>query len=136
MDVADWLVQNFSAVLQGVITTVLGYVAIRILGGIKASTNRTEEHAKETAAKVSALDSLSTGSYQNDLDEWKQEILRRVEGLAESKSDTLAWQAQYDRRLRALEQFAEQLSAFAHGDADVPTFTTTTSSYVLQEETA
>jgi len=112
---ADLVVSNLFGIVASVIASVLGYVAVRILRGIRASTNRTEEHAKETADKLSALDKFSLTSYSSDLEQ-------RVEAIADQRSDSLAWQANSDRRmaamerrLEAIEQFARDLDGFAHG---------------------
>ena len=140
----SWIAQNLSALMQGAILTIFGIFAQRALRRIFASNRRTEEHVKETAEKVSNLDKVSLTSSNRALEEWQQDMALRVEAIADGKSDTLAWQATFDRtlaatirRVAALEQFALDLDGFAHG-GPVPTFTaaipTTNTTTTITEE--
>jgi hypothetical protein len=142
MNLGDLVLQNFFGIVASVIASVLGFLAVRILRGVRASTERTEVHAAETATKLSQLDKVSLTAHSAELESWQHDMATRIEALAESKSDSLAWQATFDRtltatirRVAALEQFALDLDAFAHGNAGVPTFTAaTTTQTPIQEE--
>ena len=132
MNIGDLILQNFF----GLVATVIGGLILAAARSIRISARKTEAHARNTDEKVSKLDldKVSLTTHNRALEEWQRDMALRVEALAESKSDTLAWQAQFDRRLRAVEQFAEALDAFAHGRGDVPTYTTPIPA--LQEEPA
>lgn len=147
MSFGDLILQNFFGIVASVIGAVFSYLALRFLRGIRASTQRTEVHAAETAEKLSQLDTVSVSASNAELERWQRDMALRIEAVAEGKSDTLAWQATFDRtlaatilRVAALEQFALDLDAFAHGRAAVPSFTaaipTITQSTELQEEHA
>ena len=99
---ADLVVSNLFGIVASVIASVLGYVVVRILRGIRASTDRTEEHAKDTADKLSgALDRISTATYKSDLEQ-------RVEAIADQRSDSLAWQANSDRHMRETDRRVDE----------------------------
>jgi len=143
----DWIAQNLSAIFQGAILTVFGFFMQRVLRRIFASNRRTEEHVAETAKKLSDLDKVSVSGWQSGLEEWQKDMALRIAAAADNTSDSLAWQATFDRtlaatirRVAAVEQFCLDLDAFAHGHAPVPTFTaaipTTTQVTELQEEHA
>jgi hypothetical protein len=132
MTLGDLVLQNFFGIVASVIASVLGYVALRFLRGIRASTNRTEEHAKETAEKVSQLDldKVSLTAHNRQLEQWQQDMALRIEAAADYTSDSLAWQATFDRtlaltirRVAALEEFALSLDTYAHGGTTLPTYT-------------
>jgi hypothetical protein len=123
MDLGSLILQNLFSVCSSVVAAVVGYLLLRVMRGVRASTERTELHAEKTEQRLSQLDKVSVTANNAALEEWQRDVALRVEAVAESKSDTLAWQANVDRRLAAVEKFARDLDAFAHGHADTPTYT-------------
>lgn len=102
------LLQTLVSVIGSVVAAVVGWLVIRAL-------RRIDETSKRTETQVSQLDIVSTSS-------WRTSVEQRIEGLADQRSGQLAWQARVDQRVAAVEQFARDLSAFAHGAPEVPTF--------------
>lgn len=144
MDLGTLVLQNLFNICSSVVAAVVGYLVLRVLRGVRASTERTEKHTEETAQKLGALDTVSLTGSSRELEKWQAEMALRVEAIADGKSDTLAWQATFDRtlaatirRVAALEQFALDLDGFAHG-GPVPTFTaaipTTNTTTTITEE--
>src|SRR5690242_3776480 len=115
MDLGSLILQNFFGIVASVIGAVVSYLVVRIL----RASQRTEEHARATEAKISALDRVSLTTHDAELEQWQQNMALRIEAVADAKSDSLAWQAQFDRRLAAVEKFAQELDDFAHGHRDV-----------------
>lgn len=146
MNLGDLVLQNFFGIVASVIGAVFSWLALRFLRGIRASTVETEKHARETSEKISQLDRVSLTTHDAVLEQWQRDMALRIAAVADGHSDGLAWQATFDRtlattirRVAELEKFALDLDAFAHGRANVPTFTAatpTTQATELQEEHA
>ena len=142
MNLGDLVLQNFF----GIVATVIAGLILGFARSIRASARRTEAHTADTAKKLSQLDTVSVSSSNAELERWQQDMALRIEAAANYTSDGLAWQATFDRtlattirRVAELEKFALDLDAFAHGRANVPTFTAatpTTQATELQEEHA
>lgn len=102
------LLQTLFSIAGTVVATVIGFFALRAL-------RRIDDTGKRTEKQVSQLDIVSTSS-------WRTSVEQRIEGLADQRSGQLAWQLAFDARLAAVERFARDLSKFAHGDPEVPTY--------------